>query len=245
MFDIKEDALTLPKKFPALAGITNRWASETGDFGYGDFSAPSMSEEYKASRILARAIGGVCNHGKIIPEHGDKIVFSDKCHGYHRADGLIEFNPEPKKMAVTLFSITADCPTVVFASADQNLIGIVHSGWKGCHLNIAQKAVELIWHKTKIDPKTIYVGIFPGICGKCFNVNDDVGKIFPSFYKNGRINLTKIILDQLFLSGIIPDNISISPYCSYCTHTKGAYPFFSYRRDETRQRNTVFISRKQ
>jgi copper oxidase (laccase) domain-containing protein len=241
MFEKEKDSLLLNPAFPALAGITNCWA---GDFGYGNFETERMGEEYRASRLLARALCGDFSYAKIIPEHGDRLILAESFDGYARTDGLINFTKKEKKEPGVLFSVTADCPTIVFATADQNLIAIVHSGWKGCQLKIAEKTVDRIGEKTGIIPQNLFAGIFPGICGKCFEVKDDVGLLFPEFYKDGRLNLTNIILNQLSSTGVIPEKIFLAPYCSHCTEGAGSDPFFSYRRDKTAKRNAVFIIRR-
>jgi len=241
MLNLETDLLFLGDNLPALAGITK---CRAGDYGYENFNHDRMGEEFRASRILARGLCGTLDHAKIIPDNGDGLIFSNNCHGYCHADGLIEFNAGKKKESKVLFSITADSPTIVFCSQDQSLIGIVNSGRKGCQLKIAEKAVWLIKEKASLDPKDLFVGIFPGICERCYPVNNDIGGLFGEFYRNGKLNLSEIIFNQLRLAGIKLTKISLAPYCSYCTKENNADSFFSYRRNSTTQRNAVFIRRQ-
>ena len=242
-FDLESDALILHPGFPALAGITN---IKAGDFGYGDFSMNEMGEEFRVSRLLAQKLCGLPSFSKTVPEHKDEIVISKGFHGHSRADGLIAFDTDKKKESGVLISTTADCPTIVFSSADQNLIAIIHSGWKGCRVAIVPQAVAMIKEKSKslIEPKDLFVGIFPGICKKCYEVRDDVGRQFKQFYENGRLSLKQVIEDQLDQAGIDAEKIFLADYCSCCTEGNSTYPFFSYRRDKTKQRNAVFIMRR-
>jgi len=159
----------------------------------------------------------------------------------------------------------ADCFPVFFWDSVKNVIGIAHCGWRsiinadlrGLNADLrGQKdgiAIEMI-KKFKADfgsnPTDIQVWLGPGIKSCHFEVKNDVAELFEKNFKNAIINrgakifidLPKVIMLQLIEAGVMPENITEHPDCTYCQKDK----YFSYRRDkpETLEANAFIIHLK-
>jgi YfiH family protein len=109
--------------------------------------------------------------------HGKHIMISESPRPVQQkhqpADGVFTSNPE-----VTLMMRFADCVPLVFHDPVKKVVGIVHGGWQGTMLKIAQEAVTRINEHYGSDPADLVVGIGPSICGKCYEVGEEVRKQF-------------------------------------------------------------------
>jgi copper oxidase (laccase) domain-containing protein len=223
--------------FPAKAGFTLCLA---GDFGYSN-----PNNEMIQSNMLKNKLGATDYH-KIIPDHEDQIVLAKNCGSYRHCDAIVSY--KEKGGSEVLCSITADCPTIVMTAREQKLIAIIHSGWRSTKLNIATKTIALIKKEHGIEPQEISVGILRGICGECYTVGKEVGENFPLAFRGGKLNLRQVIISQLIEAGINEkSNIYLSglAHCSYHSLDDFNQPIlFSYRRDKTKERNAVFITRR-
>lgn len=138
------------------------------------------------------------------------------------------------KKNIFLYAIGADCLPIVFADAKNNVIGVLHAGFKGLEQNIVQEMVgQLKAHVGNLD--SMQVGIGPGICEKCYSVDEERIKLFADKYvnyfmvQNGKmyLNLREIAVQALMQSGISKQNIEIMDECTY----ENREDFFSYRAD--------------
>jgi hypothetical protein len=134
-------------------------------------------------------------------------------------------------------SITiADCLPIVIFDPQKEVISLIHSGWKGLEKKITKKAIKKMEENFDVNSKELIVGIGPGI-GVChFEVKEDFPAKFKSFpeaiiKKDGKsyVDLKLIAKRQLEEAGIKPENIDISPVCTYCQ----ADTYFSYRKDKS------------
>lgn len=109
--------------------------------------------------------------------HGKHIVISESPRPpeqkHQPADGIFTSNPD-----VTLMMRFADCVPLVFHDPVKQVVGIVHAGWQGTMLQIGREAVERIAEHYGSDPADLVVGIGPSICGKCYEVGEEVRKQF-------------------------------------------------------------------
>lgn len=109
--------------------------------------------------------------------HGKTIVFSEAPRPPEKkhppADGIFTDKPE-----VTLIMRFADCVPLVFHDPVQKVVGIVHAGWQGTLLRIGAEAVREIHQRYGSSASDLRVGLGPSICGKCYQVGEDVRKQF-------------------------------------------------------------------
>jgi YfiH family protein len=125
---------------------------------------------------------------------------------------------------------TADCYPLLFEDANAGVIGAAHAGWRGTLARIAKSVVEEMI-ALGASASTIRAAIGPGICGKNYEVSEDViaqfrEAGFPETCFDGRLlNLAEGNRFVAAESGVLTQNIWISGRCS----TED--DFFSYRRD--------------
>ena len=117
--------------------------------------------------------------------HGKDVVTTQKARPagteHEKADGILTNNH-----AVTLFMRFADCVPILLVDPLTPAIGIVHAGWKGTYLHIAQRAVEKMTACFGSKPGTLYAGIGPSICRECYQVGREVLDAFSTHFGDDR-----------------------------------------------------------
>jgi YfiH family protein len=168
-------------------------------------------------------------------KHSDIIHCIDRrfCEGL-KGDSMITDIPD------TLLVIkTADCLPVLLADIDNKVIGAVHCGWRGSGLKILQKAFLAMKEKYSTQPSSLMAVMGPCICGKCYEVGEDVYNFFkemnipldvfkshPDSEKKYFLDLRKTNQLQLQEIGLEKDKILNVGNCTYSDKM-----FLSYRRD--------------
>ena len=163
-----------------------------------------------------------------VPEqvHSAVVEFA-RCPGmYPVADGLVTQDPE-----IILTLKVADCVPVFLHDPSKNIIGLVHSGWRGTVENIVLNAIQLMEKNgTKTGDIRCILGPAIGIC--CYEVDWEVAKKFDDEAKlkmeerKWRVGLHEQIRLQLVSVGVQKKNIRSSDICTY--ELQG---YHSYRRD--------------
>lgn len=163
---------------------------------------------------------------------------------------------------IPLVTKYADCTPIIFYDKIKNVIGNVHSGWRGTLQRISQKAVIMMQEKYGSNPEDIIVCIGPCIKQCHFEVEEDFIQRFKEefgniekYYKKGKtieneptekvvekqkyyFDTTKLIIDYLMEIGIKKENIFDSNICSVCNSNK----MHSYRAEkELADRNMNII----
>lgn len=185
--------------------------------------------------------------------HTDNIEVVEKITKLDEVDGMITNKPN-----ITLLTTSADCTSLLFYDPIRKVIGAVHSGWKGTLQAISKKTVGKMMQVYGCNPKDIICCICPCIKQCCFEVEDDVKKLFKNKFKDfdnidtiikkgktieGKqkyyIDTTKINKQLLKNAGLKEENIIDSEICTMC-HPEY---FHSYRVDkENSGRNAAIIS---
>lgn len=169
--------------------------------------------------------------------HGANIeIASEDKIDYPDTDALIL---DSKDMAIYLSF--ADCTPVILYDGKNNIVSIIHCGWRSSAQKIAAKTVEKMQKLYNTNPKDIKAAIFPSICFKCFEtskeaidalsrtISEKIG-LFCGRYAD----LKGINAQQLREAGVT--DIDISSYCTYCNNDL----FFSYRKEnKTTSRNSL------
>ena len=136
------------------------------------------------------------------------------------------------KKNIPIVTKYADCTPIILYDKIKNVIGNVHSGWRGTLQRISVKAVRLMEEKYNCNPADIIVCIGPCIKQSHFQVEEDfIAKFKQEFgnvekyYKTGEIvegkqkyyfDTTNLIIDYLTEIGINRENIFDSNICSVC-----------------------------
>ncbi len=185
------------------------------------------------------------NKNKIITlnqVHGDLIISLDSINNksFPDADGIIT---EAEKCCLVIR--TADCVPVFAFDRKNNILGAVHSGWKGCRLNISGSLIRKMKSEYRSKESDLHVYILPSIGPESYTVKMDIGLYFKDdiIVNNNKIylDLWKNIYISLMREGIPENNIYFSGICTFKNNTD----FFSYRYgDSGRNLNFAFIDSK-
>ena len=163
-----------------------------------------------------------------IPEqvHSTVVEFARFPGMYPAADGLVTTNSN-----ILLTLKVADCVPVYLYEPRKNMIGLVHSGWRGTVGKIVPNAIQLM-QKNGAETGEIrcFLGPAIGIC--CYEVGVEVAHKFDDEAKmkledrKWKVGLHDQISLQLASSGISEENIQTSDMCTY--ESRDCH---SYRRD--------------
>lgn len=126
-----------------------------------------------------------------------------------------------------------DCTPLIFYFGKGAMIA--HAGWRGTAQGMAKAAVRRIVDEYGVLPKDMKVAIGPAICGKCYEVGEEVYNALAKTVDMGQgfskqsgkyfVDLKSINKQQLLECGV--DKIDVCPYCTAC----GEKLFYSYRYD--------------
>ncbi len=166
-----------------------------------------------------------------------------------KADALIT----RERRAVLALSF-ADCVPILLYDPVEQVIGLVHGGWRGTARGIVVATLEAMNEYSGCQPCNIYAGIGPAIGPCCYEVSEAVQQLFlgqmqfetmPTqeqyrdlineaavFSTLAQPNKTSLRLDlqattrnQLLLAGVIPEHIETMDICTGCSTDR----FFSHR----------------
>ena len=169
---------------------------------------------------------------------------------YTNIDGLIS-----DKRGVSLWLRYADCTPVYLYDTKKNIIGNIHSGWKGTVQKIAKVAVKKMIQEYGSNPEDIMCAFGPNRAKCHFKVDEDVKSIFEETfsYMNNKDIISigeveegkqKYYIDTNLINrnllkevGVRDENIIESKICTVCNHDK----FYSYRKDKEARRNAAVI----
>jgi hypothetical protein len=249
-------------KFPILdeTGLVEHcFTTRYGGVSEGEFSSLNLSYtrgDDKAAvdenfRRLANAIGVTVND----------FVFSDQTHTtnvlrvgkedrgsgimrprpYHDVDGLI--TDEPQVVLATFF---ADCVPLYFVDVKRKAIGMSHSGWRGTVGRMGAKTLEAMAREFGTDPADVVAAVGPSICRDCYEISDDVAKVFMETFPaqhhafleekgGGKYQLDLWKCNELILldAGILPEHLAVTDICTCCNPTH----LFSHRASKGRRGN--------
>ena len=193
----------------------------------GTRSLFDLNTKYQHRQIIAENIG-FSPEMLAVPEqiHSAEIIYIDTPGEYIGTDGLITDNPE-----IILIIKVADCVPVYIYEPRSQLIGLVHSGWRGTADGIVSNAIRKIL-KMGANKKEVNIFLGPAICFCCYEVDmdvaDNINKNAKRKMKNGKwkVGLREHIYIQLTKMGIPSKNIMISDICTFQSSD-----CHSYRRD--------------
>ena len=167
-------------------------------------------------------------------------------------DGVIT-----KLKGIALTIATADCQSIILYDKKNEVIGNIHSGWKGTLNKILSNGINLMIKEFSSNVEDIIVCIGPSIMGCCFEVDKDVVDMFNNNFtdiekfirlgeiKDGKqkyyIDTVEINKRELINLGILEENIYLSNVCTKCSSDT----YYSYRVDgQNSGRNVTLISMK-
>lgn len=167
-------------------------------------------------------------------------------------DGVIT-----KLKGVALTIATADCQSIILYDKKNEVIGNIHSGWKGTLNKILNNGINLMIKEFSSNVEDIIVCIGPSIMGCCFEVDKDVVDMFNNGFTNieefirlGEIKdgKQKYYIDTIGINkrelinlGILEENIYLSNVCTKCSSDT----YYSYRvQGQDSGRNVTLVCMK-
>lgn len=170
--------------------------------------------------------------------HGDGVVIFNgeepKDIWYKEGDALITRIP-----GYALAVFTADCFPILIFDPEQEAVGIVHAGWRGSAKGVVAKAIKKMQEVFKSAIKDMQIGIGPGICSSCLEVDAPVKQAFSAAQVpwdriaqdkgNGKFLLDIYQVNFLLIKslGIKEENIFSFSICPSCQ----VKDYYSYRRE--------------
>ncbi len=180
-----------------------------------------------------------------------KVTLDNLNNDFLNTDGLITNLKD-----VCLLTKTADCQAILLYDPINQVIGNIHSGWKGTLNKIIVNAINIMTNDYRSNPQDIIACICPSILKCCFEVDADVVEEFKHNHSNieediylgdikdnkqkyyiDTVNINKKILLSL---GLKEENIIASDLCTKCHNDL----YHSYRYDKTEERNIAIIGLK-
>ncbi len=171
-------------------------------------------------------------HIEIVTEQSPSELF----YAFPKTDGLIT-----NVFHRPLFLPVADCAAVAFFDPVQQIIALAHAGWKGVVARIVPKTVAIMHETFGSNPSDILVGISPSIGPCCFQVREDVIRIFTEAFptlahhfflrqpdESTHLDMWTALRWQLSESNILANHIEESSICTAC-HTN---EFYSHRAEK-------------
>lgn len=182
-----------------------------------------------------------------------KVTKEDLGRGaYHLEDAIDAVDAlYTKEAGLMLTTFTADCVPLIFYDPSSQLIGAIHSGWKGTVQSITEKVFTHLKKEEGLQVDTCLVHIGSCLSMKNFEVDKDVEQLFKKLtyaddwitydpVKNKYfIDNQAVVKEQCLNAGIQPENIDYDQVC-----TMDSKRHFSYRQDKKTGRHMTFIYRK-
>jgi YfiH family protein len=148
--------------------------------------------------------------------HGADVARVDRALGAVRArDGLVTDRP-----GLPLLLTFADCYPILLYDPLRRALGLAHAGWRGTAAGMVGQAVEALRREYGSRPGDLLAGLGPGICGRCYEVGEEVAARFdaaflePSSNRRFLLDLAAANQAQLEAAGVRPGSIHRHGVCT-------------------------------
>lgn len=133
---------------------------------------------------------------------------------------------------VTLVIQVADCQPVFLYDPFRQVVGNVHSGWRGSINNIIGRTIRVMESEFGCEARNLLAAVGPSLgpcCSEFIHFRTEIPRRFWNYrQKNNRFDFWLLSQDQLATAGVLRKNISISDLCTSCRTDL----FFSYRKEK-------------
>ncbi len=117
------------------------------------------------------------------------LIYPYEWNGSIGCDGILTLRSEGIKVGVR----TADCLPIIFVS--KNMKGAIHAGWRGIAAGIVENAIKKLEIAGEKRENTFAV-IGPHICGRCYEVGEDVWEIFSQLCSQKEIESLNVLSEH-------------------------------------------------
>ncbi|NLR90404.1 peptidoglycan editing factor PgeF [Flammeovirga agarivorans] len=157
----------------------------------------------------------------------------------HLPSLIEEENPFPETDGIItnvknigLLTLAADCTPIILFDPQKQVIGVVHSGWKGTELKILSVALQKMMDEFESEAKDILICFGPFIKKESYEIGEDVIELFKNAYPEiidevilphpieGKafLNIEAAQLAQCNAFNIPSENIQFLPFDTYTDH---------------------------
>jgi YfiH family protein len=185
---------------------------------------------------LLRDLAGEARGIAIAPQiHGDTVLaHATSWEGFLRtrpADGHATI-----ERGVALAVSIADC-VPIFLAHPSGPVAILHSGWRGTAAKIINEGIRTLGN-AGLPPDELHMHLGPAICGRCYEVSEDVRTQLTGEQANrpGCVDLRALIIEDAQAAGIT--KITVSPHCTRCDNDR----FYSHRAGDAGRQVAVILA---
>jgi polyphenol oxidase len=207
--------------FPARHGFSTVALGSMGLTGAADPEAVIQRRQQLAEQVgfdLDRTLMTVQEHGANVatfhrrqPEAGQCVFSTDSLATDVPGQAIVTYH--------------ADCFPLLFVDTSRGVVAGAHAGWRGTLAGVATRTAQSLQAAYGTWPGQIDVLIGPGICGRCYQVGDDVAQQFSARYGREdrylasdrgdvRLDLEAALRLQLEDAGVAPERIRSSGWCT-------------------------------
>jgi len=230
------------KKLKKFKNINHCFFSKKGGFSKGIYkslncgqgSKDNKKNIYKNLSLVSKKIKITQKKLKLMNQtHSNKVIIinnKNKNSSKFNSDAIIT-----KINGIALGVVTADCVPIILFDSQNQIVGVMHAGWKGAYSGIIENTIKKF---KKLNSKNnIYAAIGPCIGSKSYEVKSDFYKKLMSRSKKNNIyfikkknnqklfNLRKYVNDKLVKLNVKVDNVNKDTF-------REKSNFFSYRRSQ-------------
>lgn len=222
------------KKFPELIHAFSTKEEGNMSFIWGDEKMVLKNREGFLTKLGIRLESCICLN---IPNENILITVDRKLSGKGMkiyGDGVLADGLITKERNLYLFSLIADCLSLIFFDLKQNVIALIHGGWKSTNNKLAFVTAKRLITEFSCQPENLFVSIGPAIHKESYAFEKPIQKQLKKWepfledLPDGKtsIDLVGYNKKQLEKAGIPSQNIFISPI-----DTAKDPNFFSHYRD--------------
>ncbi len=219
-----------------LGGVSDFPKNSLNLAGYDEDSAENIEEN---RRRFLQLFGGNFRLASCWQIHSADVrvvkTFEDAKDGNHKFDALVS-----NVSNVLLGVKTADCVPVLLGDMQTKAFAAVHAGWRGTVNSVVENAIEKMRENYGTNSKDLICAIGPAATCKNYEIGQDVIDTFKQKFPQSKhlfqktreehalINLHLANKEQLISVGVLPENISVAPFCTM----ERTDLFFSYRKEK-------------
>jgi YfiH family protein len=139
------------------------------------------------------------------------------------------------RRGVALFATYADCYPIVLWDAEHRCAALVHAGWRGTVARVVPAALAKLRAEYGTNPAYVKSGIGPGICGRCYEVGEEVASQFDAqFVRSGDGDRFLLDLAAANRAQLEAEGVTQVDVIGLCTKETGYLPSHRRNPDGTR-----------
>ncbi|MBJ7601352.1 MAG: laccase [Candidatus Nephthysia bennettiae] len=189
---------------PGLSG-SSRLVHGFSTASLGSMRGTGTSALTPSRAAFAAALGLPPEHLTVVGAvHGRRVERVDGPSGVvPGCDALVTDRP-----GLPLLATFADCNPVLLLDPVRGALGLAHAGWRGAAAGVVGETVARLGEEYGSRPADLLVGLGPAICGRCYEVGEEVAAVFPPEYavpgRQGRflLDLRSALHGQLAAAGV-------------------------------------------